>query len=94
MKAVWLNEKALAVIDSMFWGCVGESYVSESDLPTWNQIRMSMGAPRIVYDPHRGYLPEDDPRVGTPWPEPTHSPSFQGLMDACEGVTTTTASHA
>lgn len=95
MKSVWLNETALSVIDGMFWGCVGESYVDDDDLPTWNQIRKAMGAPLIVHDPCHGYLPEDDPRVGQPrrhGTPPTYSPSFQGLVNACEGVTTTTSS--
>lgn len=89
MKAVWLNEKALAVIDSMFWIAERESYVGESDLPTWNQIRMSMGAPRIVHDWEHGYLPEDDPRVGTPFRKAHWPPAVE-----LEGVTTITQAHA
>lgn len=88
MKSVWLNEQALSVIDSAFWIAERESYIGDSDLPAWNQIRKAMGEPLIVHDPEHGFLQEDDPRVGTPFPRSSN------VYPKLDGVTTTTASIA
>ncbi len=68
-----LTSKDLQVIDGMFWGCVREAWVADSDLPTWNKVRRELGLADVGYTSGRGYIPMDDPNYGVPFVVPTRA---------------------